>query len=192
MVDIHPILKQRRSGVAFSSGPLAAEQLEALLEAFRWGPSSRNAQPWRIIVVRTPEAHQKFDAGLSANNQKWATQAPVKMVILGNPEEQPDRNGQSRWLLDVGLALENMLLQGCDLGLTVHAMAGWDEDTILKNFNVPPRSGWQRCSPWAILARSLICRRRCSRKPTRQPCASRSRRSSSGRILAKPVRLSWR
>jgi nitroreductase len=59
------------------------------------------------------------------------------MVILGNPEEQPDRNGQSRWLLDVGLALENMLLQGCDLGLTVHAMAGWDEDTILKNFNVP-------------------------------------------------------
>ena len=137
MVDIHPILKQRRSGVAFSGKPLAAETLEALLEAFRWGPSSRNAQPWRIIVVRTPEAHQKFDEGLSANNQKWATQAPVKMVILGNPEEQPDRNGQSRWLLDVGLALENMLLQGCDLGLTVHAMAGWDEDTILKNFNVP-------------------------------------------------------
>ena len=30
-----------------------------------------------------------------------------------------------------------MLLQGCDLGLTVHAMAGWDEDTILKNFNIP-------------------------------------------------------
>jgi hypothetical protein len=75
-----------------------------LLEAFRWGPSSRNAQPWRIIVVRTPEAHQKFDEGLSANNQKWATQAPVKMVILRNPEEQPDRNGQSRWLLDVDLA----------------------------------------------------------------------------------------
>jgi nitroreductase len=137
MVDIHPILKQRRSGVAFSDKPLEAEKLEALLEAFRWAPSSRNAQPWRIIVVRTPEAHRKFDAGLSANNQKWATRAPVKMVILGNPAEQPDRDGQSRWLLDVGLALENMLLQGCDLGLTVHAMAGWDEKTILTNFHVP-------------------------------------------------------
>lgn len=137
MVDIHPILKQRRSGVAFSDKPLEADKLTALLEAFRWGPSSRNAQPWRIVVVRTPEAHQKFDAALSANNQKWATKAPVKMIILGNPEEQPDRNGQSRWLLDIGLALENMLLQGCDLGLTVHAMAGWDEDTVLKNFNIP-------------------------------------------------------
>ena len=61
----------------------------------------------------------------------------MKMIILGNPEEQPDRNGQNRWLLDVGLALENLLLQGCDLGLTVHALAGWDEATILKNFDIP-------------------------------------------------------
>ena len=137
MVDIHPMLRNRKSGVAFSAAPLEPDKLEMLLEAFRWGPSSRNAQPWRIVVVRSPEAHQKFDAALSENNAKWATQAPVKMIILGNPEEQPDRNGQNRWLLDVGLALENLLLQGCDLGLTVHALAGWDEDTVLKNFNIP-------------------------------------------------------
>lgn len=138
MVDIHPVLRQRRSGVAFSDKALEADKLTAMLEAFRWAPSSRNAQPWRIVVVRTPEAHQKFNEGLSANNQKWATEAPVKMIILGNPEEQPDRNGQNRWLLDVGLALENLMLQGCELGLTVHAMAGWDEAIILKNFKVPP------------------------------------------------------
>jgi nitroreductase len=137
VVDIHPMLKNRTSGVAFSAEPVEAETLEVLLEAFRWAPSSRNAQPWRIIVVRSPEAHKKFDEGLSDTNKQWATQAPVKMIILGNPAEQPDRNGQSRWLLDVGLALENLLLQGCELGLTVHAMAGWDEGTILKNFNVP-------------------------------------------------------
>jgi len=137
MVDIHPVLRHRRSGVAFSKQPLEAEKLEAMLEAFRWAPSSRNAQPWRVVVVRTPEAHPKFDEGLSENNQKWATEAPVKMIILGNPEEQPDRNGQNRWLLDVGLALENLLIQGCDLGFTVHALAGWDEATILKNFNIP-------------------------------------------------------
>ena len=84
MVDIHPILKQRRSGVAFSNEPLEAEKLTAMLEAFRWGPSSRNAQPWRIVVVRTPAAHQKFDEALSANNQKWATKAPVKIGLFLN------------------------------------------------------------------------------------------------------------
>ncbi len=56
---------------------------------------------------------------------------------MGNPEEQPERFGQQRWLLDVGLAIENLLIQGCELGLTAHAMAGWDEDTVLKVFNVP-------------------------------------------------------
>jgi len=137
MVDINPVLRNRTSGVAFSDAPLEPEKIESLLEAFRWGPSSRNAQPWRLVVVQSPEAHQKFDESLSANNQKWATQAPVKMIILGNPEEQPDRNGQNRWLLDVGLALENLLLQGCDMGLTVHALAGWDEEMVLKNFNIP-------------------------------------------------------
>jgi nitroreductase len=137
MVDIHPVLRNRTSGVAFSDAPLEPEKIESLLEAFRWAPSSRNAQPWRLIVVQSPEAHQKFDESLSENNQKWATQAPIKMIILGNPEEQPDRNGQNRWLLDVGLALENLLLQGCDMGLTVHALAGWDEDMVLKNFNIP-------------------------------------------------------
>jgi nitroreductase len=137
MAEIHPVLRNRTSGIAFSGKPPTSEQLETMLEAFRWGPSSANKQPWRILVVRSPEAHKKFDDALSDNNKKWATEAPVKMVIIGNPEEQPPRFGQDRWLLDVGLALENMLIQGCELGLTAHAMAGWDEEKVRANFDIP-------------------------------------------------------
>lgn len=137
MVEIHPILRNRRSRRDFSGVPPEPEKLEALLEAFRWGPSSNNRQPWRIIVVRSPEAHKRFDECLNEGNLQWATAAPLKMVIIGNPEEQPERFGQHRWLLDVGLALENMLLQGSYMGLTVHAMSGWNEETVLKNFHIP-------------------------------------------------------
>ena len=35
------------------------------------------------------------------------------------------------------MALENLLLQGSDFGLTVHAMAGWDEAKVLESFNIP-------------------------------------------------------
>jgi nitroreductase len=185
MVEIHPMLRNRKSGVAFSAVPLESEKLEMLLEAFRWGPSSRNAQPWRIVVVRSPEAHQKFDAALSENNAKWATQAPVKMIILGNPEEQPDRNGQNRWLLDVGLALENLLLQGCDLGLTVHALAGWDEDTVLiiSIFRSPSES--RPYLRWVIPAKWKICQKNCSSEPTNHRSANRLKSSSSGKNLAR-------
>ena len=137
MAEIHPVLKNRQSRRHFNGVPPEPEKIEAMLEAFRWAPSSNNRQPWRIIVVRSPEAHKRFDACLSETNLQWATAAPVKMIILGHPEEQPERNGQQRYLLDLGLAIETLLIQGCALGLTAHAMAGWDEEKALANFHVP-------------------------------------------------------
>ena len=137
MADIHPVLKNRQSRRSFSSQPVEPEKLETLLEAFRWAPSSNNRQPWRIVVVRSPDAHKRFDECLSESNRQWATAAPVKMIILGHPEEQPERNGQQRYLLDVGLAIENLLIQGCALGLTSHAMAGWEEEKVIELFHVP-------------------------------------------------------
>lgn len=134
---MHPLIKNRRSRRDFNGVAPEPEKLEAMLEAFRWAPSSNNRQPWRVIVVRSKEAREKFDACLNEGNRQWATAAPLKMIILGNPEEQPSRFGQDRWLLDVGMALENLLLQGSDLGLTVHAMAGWDEAKALESFQVP-------------------------------------------------------
>ena len=42
-----------------------------------------------------------YDDALSAGNKPWACAAPVKIVVIGTPEEQPDRNGLHAWLLDV-------------------------------------------------------------------------------------------
>lgn len=134
---MHPLIKNRRSLRAFNGVPPEPEKLEALLEAFRWAPSSNNRQPWRVIVVESEEAQAKFNECLNEGNRQWAAAAPLKMIILGNPEEQPERNGQDRYLLDVGMALENLLLQGSDFGLTVHAMAGWDEQKVFESFGIP-------------------------------------------------------
>lgn len=137
MSDILPVLRDRRSGYAFTDAPVSEEDIRLLIEAFRWAPSSANKQPWRLIIVQGEEAHKRYDACLNENNVRWATEAPVKMVILGSPEEQPDRHGQQRWLLDLGLAIENLLIQGSAMGLTVHAMVGWDEPKLLEAFHVP-------------------------------------------------------
>ncbi len=56
---------------------------------FAGRPSSNNRQPWRVIVVRSEEAHEKFNDCLNEGNRQWAVAAPLKMVIIGNPEEQP-------------------------------------------------------------------------------------------------------
>jgi len=136
-MDILDILRNRRSDRHFDGRPLEQPQIGLLIEAFRWAPSSNNRQPWRLIFATSPEARAGFDDALSAGNRKWAPAAPVKIVVIGTAEEQADRNGQSAWLLDVGLALENMLIQGYAMGLTIHAMAGWDEPKLLKSFRIP-------------------------------------------------------
>ena len=136
-MDILDVIRNRRSDRHFDGRPLPQQQIDLLIEAFRWAPSSNNRQPWRLIFATSPEARAAFDDALSTGNRQWAPAAPVKIVVIGTAEEQPDRNGQNTWLLDMGLALENMLIQGYAMGLTIHGMAGWDEQKLLRNFRIP-------------------------------------------------------
>jgi len=136
-VDILEVIRNRRSDRHFDGRPVAQADIDLLIEAFRWAPSSTNRQPWRLIFATSAEANRAFDDALSAGNKQWACAAPVKMVVVGTPEEQPDRNGLHMWLLDAGLALENMLIQGYAMGMTIHAMAGYDDKKIMSGFNIP-------------------------------------------------------
>ncbi len=137
-MDILEVLRNRRSERHFNGRPLEQQHIDLLIEAFRWAPSSQNRQPWRLILAESTEARAGFDAALSEGNRKWAPAAAVKFVVIGTPEEQPDRNGLNCWMLEAGIALENMLIQGCAMGLTMHAMAGWDEPKLLQCFHIPP------------------------------------------------------
>lgn len=137
MPTILQALVDRRSERHFSNRPLEPEVVQTLIEAFRWAPSSNNKQPWRLLIAQDAASIAAYDDALSEGNRAWAAAAALKMVVVGNPDEQPDRNGQQSFMLDCGLALENLLIQGCALGLTTHAMIGWDFDKVTKAFAIP-------------------------------------------------------
>ncbi len=141
------VIRDRRSDRHFANKPLEPDSVEALLDAFRWAPSSNNRQPWRVLIASSAEANRIFDDALSAGNKQWAPVAPLKMVIIGVPEEQPEKNGLQNFMLDVGFAMENMMVQGYAMGLTIHAMAGWDYDKICKGFAIPANA-----KPVALMA----------------------------------------
>ena len=147
MSKILDVIRDRRSDRHFANMPLEAETVEALLDAFRWAPSSNNRQPWRVLIASSAEANRLFDDALSAGNKQWATVAPLKMVIIGVPEEQPERNGLQNFMLDVGFAMENMMVQGYAMGLTIHGMAGFDSQKIRDGFKIPANA-----HPVAVLA----------------------------------------
>jgi len=135
--DITGALRDRRSARSFDPRAVEPELIDALIEAIRWAPSSQNKQPWRLILVESKEAQAAWDAALDPGNQAWATRAPLKLVLVANADEQPDRDGQQRCLIDAGIALHALLVQACAMALNVRAMAGWNEQRVRDAFGLP-------------------------------------------------------
>jgi nitroreductase len=120
----------RRSLRAFADLPVSDEQLAVLFEAARWAPSGGNGQPWRFVVTRRgDEAFDRLAATLRPGNAAWAPHAPVLIAAAAktvwDDPGKPVRPNR-RALLDLGLALENLLLQAAHDGLMAHPMAGFD------------------------------------------------------------------
>jgi len=53
-------IRGRRSVRHFSSEPVPRPDIEAMIEAARWAPSSTNFQPWRFLVVQRDDLIQRM------------------------------------------------------------------------------------------------------------------------------------
>lgn len=139
-----PLLRaiaDRRSPRAFADRPVPDERLAVLFEAARWAPSGGNGQPWRFVITRRGgEAFERLAATLRPGNAAWAPRAPVLLAAacktVRDDPGKPVRPNR-RALLDLGLALENLLLQAAHDGLAAHPMAGFDADAASAALGVP-------------------------------------------------------
>ncbi|HTL51631.1 MAG TPA: nitroreductase family protein [Planctomycetota bacterium] len=150
---LHDVIRRRWSPRAFSPQPVEKEKLGALLEAARWAASSRNEQPWRLLVAdKTADAtdtgaHAKLAACLTVGNQPWAPVAPVLILVSTFPKfAHNGANNPHAWY-DCGLAIGNLTTQATASGLWLHQMAGFDAAKAKAAFALP--EDWQ---PIAVLA----------------------------------------
>jgi nitroreductase len=131
--DIHELIRQRRSRRAFDPNqPVTADELNAVLEAARWAPSSGNGQPWRYVVGHQGDATfaQLFDL-LVPGNKTWACNAGVLMltvtqVVRTRPDGSKVTNRTA--LHDLGMANLSIALEAEHRGLNVRMMGGYDVD----------------------------------------------------------------
>lgn len=76
------VIEERRTTPNFSPEPVAAADLQQILEAGLRAPSGYNTQPWRFVVVRDPQQRQRLAA--AAMNQRRVAEAPVVVVACGD------------------------------------------------------------------------------------------------------------
>jgi len=79
---IIPEILNRKSSVCFSSESISLEEIDLLIEATKWAPSSRNMQPWKVIFVsKKHDNYKNVLNSLSDSNQIWAKNAEIFAIF---------------------------------------------------------------------------------------------------------------
>lgn len=149
--DLHHIMSTRHSGRSYDpSKNVTLDQIRALVNAASLAPSSYNDQPWNFIIcdkTTNPEAYKKAFSSLVEFNQGWARNAPLLIVVVANLNSRKNKTPNDWGVYDTGAAAYGLALKAHHLGLMAHQMAGFDQEKIRKEFQIP--SGYK---PLAVIA----------------------------------------
>ncbi|RJP27469.1 MAG: nitroreductase [Actinobacteria bacterium] len=132
------IFEERRSIRRYGDRPVEDDKLQAVLEAARLAPSWANMQCWTYIVVRDPAVKEAVAATLKNNPiQKAVLAAPVLIVACADSDKSGNVNGQPYYMLDIGISMQQLMLEAWDLGLGT-CWVGWiKEDDVRSILGVP-------------------------------------------------------
>jgi 3-hydroxypropanoate dehydrogenase len=75
------ILRNARSYGDFEDRPVPEELLRAAHELMKWGPTTANSQPMRVLYLRSPESREKLRPALSATNAAKTMKAPLVAIV---------------------------------------------------------------------------------------------------------------
>ena len=84
-LSVREAAEQRRSIRAYEPGPIPREEMEEILDVARRAPSAFNVQPWRFLVVESPELKSRLAA--AAFNQRQVHSAPAVIVLYTDMED---------------------------------------------------------------------------------------------------------
>ncbi len=153
------LFRSARSFSYWLDKPVSDEQLHALYELMKWGPTSANCNPARLVFVKSPEAKARLAPCLSEGNVEKSMSAPVVAIVAMDMEfyEQlprlfPHTDARS-WYAGKpeairSTAFRNSSLQGAylitaarSLGLDCGPMSGFDAQKLDAAFF--PDRPWQ-------------------------------------------------
>jgi 3-hydroxypropanoate dehydrogenase len=143
-VSTEKLFTQARTQNGYLPDPVPDATLHELWELLKWGPTSANCSPARIVFVRSGPAKDKLVGCMNAGNVEKVRQAPVTAVIGMDmafyeqlPKLFPHTNARP-WFegkpeLIAATAFRNSSLQGAyliiaarALGLDCGPMSGFD------------------------------------------------------------------
>lgn len=151
MIDnnaLDTLFRNARTHNGWQDEPVTDAQLQEIYDLMKWGPTSANCSPARIVFVRSTAEKEKLAACMAPGNVEKTKAAPVTAIIGMDmafydklPQLFPHTDARSWFvgnqpLID-GTAFRNSSLQGAyfiiaarAMGLDCGPMSGFDADKV--------------------------------------------------------------
>ena len=147
------IFREARTHNGWSPKPVSDDTLRQVYELMKWGPTSANCSPARVLFLRTTEAKERLKPALSSGNRDKTMAAPVTAIVAYDlkfydllPKLFPhDQKARSWFTSDENVArmtaIRNGTLQGAYMiiaaravGLDCGPMSGFDNAKVDAEF----------------------------------------------------------
>jgi nitroreductase len=112
-------IRSRRNVRRYAAQPIAADDLDQILEAGRRSPSSRNTQPWDFVAVTDRDLLRRLSAVWSGGRHVANSAATIALVTSA------EHAGLGRVQFDLGQATMSIMLAAAALGIgSCHSAVG--------------------------------------------------------------------
>jgi len=172
------LFRKARTHNAWSDRPVSDDLLRQLYEIMKWGPTSANMCPARMVFLRSREAKERLRPALMKGNVEKTMAAPVTAIVAYDerfyemaPKLFPVNPGTRDMFakspeLAVATAFRNGTLQGAylivaarALGLDCGPMSGFDNAKVDEEFFASPRGapGEGDVKPASLVKSNFLC-----------------------------------
>jgi 3-hydroxypropanoate dehydrogenase len=146
------LFREARTANTFTDEPVSDDRMRAVHDLVKYGPTSMNQQPLRIVLVRSTEARERLLRHLSEGNRKKTAAAPLVAILAADNEfheelptqfphfpqakdffaerEVRERSARLNALLQVGYFIIGVRAAGLAAG----PMTGFDAEGLDKEF----------------------------------------------------------
>ena len=136
-MNFYEIARNRQSCRNYDADqPVEEEKIAAILETVRLSPSACNGQPYHFTVCRGETAKAVAKATMGMGMNKFATDAPVLIVISEKPYVKSAAlgakvKGNDYRSIDIGIATAYITAEACAQGLST-CILGWLDDAKIR------------------------------------------------------------
>ncbi|CAM5394273.1 malonic semialdehyde reductase [Streptomyces tanashiensis] len=147
------LFREARTANTFTDEPVTDEQVQAIYDLVKYGPTAFNQTPLRITLVRSPEARERLVKHMAEGNQAKTSAAPLVAILSADNEfheelpallphfpqakdmffsERPVREGSA--LMNAALQAAYFIVGVRAAGLAAGPMTGLDFAGLQKEF----------------------------------------------------------